>query len=141
MAGTGEDMLADSSAEFSEGLTVRPVTTGVDDFKLCFTSTGLFYFVIYTCRELKFSPKLRVMRLNKVVLVTGSWTGSDEASTKIRALYDTGGFNFVGSNNYVYLSSDHNNEKRERIIVTTVACFQGDVSLMSLLLLFQSFPR
>ena len=80
-----------------------------------------------------------------MILVTGSWTGSDEASTKIRALYDTGGFNFVGSNNYVYLSSDHNNEKRERIIVTTVqctvACFQGDVSLMSLLLLFQSFPR
>ena len=34
MAGTGGDML-DSSAEFSEGLTVRPTTTG-KDFYFCF---------------------------------------------------------------------------------------------------------
>ena len=37
-AGTGGDML-DSSAEFSEGLTVRPAITGVDHLRLSLTST------------------------------------------------------------------------------------------------------
>ena len=37
-AGTGGDML-DSSAEFSEGLTVRPTITGVDHLKRSLTST------------------------------------------------------------------------------------------------------